>query len=215
MPHIINQFIKCLACLSGQEGWESVASCAKKLISNSHYVPSEVKAYYQKSKSKAIISRCKRCVANIHVVNGEESKSDPHKHQNRGDSDNDIETNKKERASKKKQKEPQKFASAQKEKKAFFDDSSSDEWSDMKDADIQDPKDRRRRARIEKRKRKEKKSNGGDDDDGSDSDEPQIKKKDKSELQREALEKHSLMCDAALSTMQKMQGLFDINQSKI
>ena len=205
------------------KGWESVASCAKTLISKSRRVPSEVKAYYQKSKSSAIISRCQRSLAHIHVVSGEDSgsKSHPLTHQKKEDNtdlgDVAMETNKKEKASagKKKQKVPQKFAEQKKTTASFGDDNSSDdlEWSDMKYADIQDPKDRRDRARKEKRKRKA--NNNGDDDDESDSDEPQIKKKAKSELQREALEKHSLMCDTALSTMQKMQGLLDKLQNKI
>lgn len=69
----------------------------------------------------------------------------------------------------------------------------------------------RERAR-EKRER----CDQDDDDESSSYNEPEsLHTKDKDELQREALEKHSRMCEAALATMEKMQGLLSKLQKKM
>ena len=70
-----------------------------------------------------------------------------------------------------------------------------------------------RRERARKRKKVDTRS-AVESDESSSNGEGRIKR-NKAEMQREALQKHSQMCDAALKTMTKMELVLEKLQNKI
>lgn len=175
------------------KGWEAVAMEAKRLIANSSVVLMEVKRYYQKSKLTSIIGRVKKCVEKLHIQ--ESGNSRPRQALV---TENSSSTNTKERPHKAKA-DPANVLEGN---------SSSEEYFPI------NPEQRKEKAIREKRKGA---SLQDDDEESSSSDEPKAKQKRKSkdELQRNALEKHTSMCEAALSTMQKMNEVLSNLQQRM
>lgn len=162
-----------------------MAQLAKTLISKSSIVPADVKTYYQKSSLTTIISRCQRCVKDRIHVVEPE----------------------------KQQAESPKLVSQVASQLDSSGSSDEPDWN-MKLATKQTPEERKNSKRQEKRKRKNKDQTNEVNGEDTSNDEPRPKKT-KDKLQRDALEKHSLMCDAALSTMDKMKGLLDKIKDKV
>lgn len=166
------------------KGWDAVGSLAKTSVLNATSIPLEVKEYYQRSKMSAIIARVKRCVEKIHVVT--DKKSAPSTETDtRVPAVGDLEMPSKSKN----------YKELQAESDEDGKNSSSEEYV------IRDPKERRERAKGNRKRR-----NRDDDDESSDNEQPK-RRKSKDELQRDALERHYKMCEAAVSTMQKMEEL--------